>query len=134
MINAAYNASPEAMQASIKALKEFKGKRKIAVLGDMLELGDFSEELHRKVGKEVYENGVDILICNGNLAEYIALEARKSGMKEENIYYLEDKEQIYTVLKQIVKSQDVILFKASNLMKFFELAEKFIEWNFKGEM
>ncbi len=134
VINAAYNASPEAMQASIKALKEFKGKRKIAVLGDMLELGDFSEELHRKVGKEVYENGVDILICNGNLAEYIALEARKSGMKEENIYYLEDKEQIYTVLKQIVKSQDVILFKASNLMKFFELAEKFIEWNFKGEM
>lgn len=134
VINAAYNASPEAVEASIKALKEYKGKRKIAVLGDMLELGDYSEELHRKVGKEAYENDVDILICSGKLAKYISDEAQKCGMKKENIYYVENKDQIYTLLKQIVKPEDVILFKASNLMKFYELAEKFIEWNFKGEV
>lgn len=134
VINAAYNASPEAMEASIKALGKYEGNRKIAVLGDMLELGDFSEELHRKIGKEAYKNKIDILICSGKLAKYTAIEAKESGMNEENIYYLEEKEQIYELLQKIVKPKDVILFKASNLMKFYEIAEKFIKWNFKGEM
>src|SRR5699024_1753245 len=62
VINDAYNASFEAMKASLKVLGEFKDRRKIAVLGDMFELGEFSEELHRKVGKEVYKNKIDILI------------------------------------------------------------------------
>ena len=130
VINAAYNASPEAMYASIKTLGEFKENRKIAVLGDMLELGDFAEELHRKVGEAVYENKIDILICSGELAKYIALEAKKAGMNESNIYYLEDKEQIYTLLQKIVEPRDVILFKASNLMKFYDIAEKFIKVEF----
>lgn len=130
VINAAYNASPEAMYASLKTLSEFKENRKIAVLGDMLELGDFAEELHRKVGEAVCENKIDILICSGKLAKYIALEAKKAGMNESNIYYLEDKEQIYTLLQKIVEPRDVILFKASNLMKFYDIAEKFIKVEF----
>ena len=58
------------MTASLKVLSEFK-ERKIAVLGDMFELGDFSEELHKKVGKEVVKNKIDILIACGENAKYI---------------------------------------------------------------
>lgn len=124
IINDAYNASFESMKATLKYLSEFKENRKIAVLGDMFELGEYSEELHKKVGVEVTKNNIDILICNGKNSKYIALEAEKSGMAKNNIYQLENKEQILNLIKNISKDGDIILFKASNGMKFFELANK----------
>ena len=71
----------------LKYLSEFKGNRKIAVLGDMLELGKYSQELHEKVGETVYQNKIDILMCAGKDAKYIAKKAQEMGMKEKNIYY-----------------------------------------------
>ena len=125
IINDAYNASLESMTASLKVLSEFK-ERKIAVLGDMFELGDFSEELHRKVGKEVVKNNVDILIACGENAKYIA-DVAKEKMDKENIYYLENKEEIEPLLEKIVKNNDVILFKASNGMGFYKIAERLVK-------
>ena len=127
VINDAYNASPEAMKASLNYLSSFKDNRKIAVLGDMFELGEYAEKLHRIVGEEVYKNNIDILVCAGENAKLIADEALKNGMKKENIYYFEDKDEILEVLKNIVKTGDIVLFKASNGMKFYELADRFIE-------
>ena len=63
-----------------------KEYRKIAVLGDMFELGDYSADLHRKVGDEVVKNNIDILVCAGENAKLIADEALENGMKKENIY------------------------------------------------
>lgn len=128
VINAAYNSSPEALEATLKSLSRFDG-RKIAVLGDMINLGDFSEELHRKAGKQLCENKIDILICSGEYSKFTAIEAKKEGMKEENIYYLEKKEEIINLLKSMVKPKDVILFKASHAIEFYKIAEEFIEWN-----
>ena len=125
IINDAYNASLESMAASLKVLSEFK-ERKIAVLGDMFELGDFSEELHKKVGKEVVKNNIDILIACGENARYIADVARESANKE-NVYYLRKTEEIKPLLEKIVKNNDVILFKASNGMKFYKIAEEVID-------
>ena len=125
IINDAYNASLESMEASLKVLSEFK-ERKIAVLGDMFELGDFSEELHKKVGKEVVKNNIDILIACGENARYIADVARESANKE-NVYYLRKTEEIKPLLEKIVKNNDVILFKASNGMKFYKIAEEVID-------
>ena len=125
IINDAYNASLESMTASLKVLSEFK-ERKIAVLGDMFELGDFSEELHKKVGKEVVKNKIDILIACGENAKYIADVARESANKE-NVYYLRKTEEIKPLLEKIVKNNDVILFKASNGMKFYKIAEEVID-------
>ena len=124
IINDAYNASFESMQASLKTLSKYEGTTKIAVLGDMFELGDFSKELHEKVGKEVCKNNIDILICSGENSKYIIESAKKNGMKEENIYYFENKDKIVEKLKDIIKPNTVILFKASNAMKFFELAKE----------
>ena len=128
IINDAYNASLESMQASIKYLSEFKGSRKIAVLGDMLELGEYTENLHKKVGEAIYKNNIDLLVCSGKNSKYIADEANKMGMPSERIFYLKDKEEILEKLKILIKSKDVVLFKASNGNKFFELAEKIQEF------
>lgn len=124
IINDAYNASFESMKATLNYLSKFNENRKIAVLGDMFELGDFSKELHEKVGNEVVKNNIDILICNGENSKYIISKAEEKGMKEENIYYFENREEILELLEKIAKKGDVILFKASNGMKFFELANR----------
>ena len=132
IINDAYNASFESMKATLKYLSDFNN-RKIAVLGDMFELGEFSKELHEKVGKEVVKNNIDILICSGENSRYIVSKAKEEGMNEENIYYFEDKEKILNLLKTIAKQGDIILFKASNGMKFFELANSVAEESFWDE-
>lgn len=123
IINDAYNASFESMKASLKVLAEFKEKRKIAVLGDMFELGEFTKELHKKVGEEVYKNKIDILICCGENSKYI-IEQAKIQMEDSNIYYFQNKDDIINLLNNIANPGDVILFKASNGMKFYELAER----------
>lgn len=126
IINDSYNASFESMKGSLENLAQYKN-RKIAVLGDMFELGEYSKQLHEKVGIEVYKNNIDILICAGENAKYIANKAKEEGMKKENIYYFKEKENIIEKLKQLMKKDDVILFKASNGMKFFEIVEKIKE-------
>lgn len=128
IINDAYNASLESMQASLKYLAEFKENRKIAVLGDMLELGEYSQKLHEQVGKEVYQNKIDVLMCSGEKAEYIAKRAKELGMPEENIYYFKNKEEMTNKLKEIMKQGDIILLKASNGMRFFDIVERVVNY------
>lgn len=126
IINDAYNASLESMQASLAYLREVKANRKIAILGDMLELGEYSQKLHEKVGEEVYKNKIDILICSGENAKYIVKRAEEVGMPKENVYYFAKKEEMENKLKEIVKTGDVVLLKASNGMRFFEIVEKLL--------
>lgn len=125
IINDAYNASLESMKASLKYLSTFKQNRKIAILGNMFELGDYTEKLHREVGKEVVNNKIDILICCGEFSKYIIKQAEEDGMEKKNMYYISNKEDIIKLLKKEVKEGDVLLFKASNGMKFFDLATQF---------
>ena len=127
IINDSYNASFESMQASLKYLSGLKNDRKIAVLGDMFELGEYSKELHEKVGKEVAKNNIDILLCSGNNSKYIVEAAKDSGMDKNNIYYFKDKNEIQEFIRNIWKEGDAILFKASNGMKFFEIVEKLLK-------
>lgn len=127
IINDTYNASFESMQATLKYLGTFKQNRKIAVLGDMLELGEFSKELHENVGKEVVKNNIDILICLGKNAKYIVEQAKKSNMNAEKIVYLNDANSVVKYIKDIWTKNDVILFKASNGMRFFDIVDKLKE-------
>ena len=122
LINDAYNASYESMKASLEFLQNYTGARKIAVLGDMFELGEFSEELHRKVGKEVAERSIDILICAGEASKFIIEEAIKNTKTQT--YYFNNNEQIVEKLCQELKDGDIVLVKASNGMKFFEICQK----------
>ena len=124
IINDAYNSSVESVKASLAYMNNLKANRRIAVLGDILETGEFAEKLHRKIGEVVCENNVDILICSGKNAKYIIESARENGFDETNMYYFEDKEEIVDLIKQIIQTEDVVLFKASNGMRFFDIVEK----------
>lgn len=123
IINDSYNASYESMKASISNLKNRKANRRIAVLGDMFELGEFSEKLHREVGIEIYKNNIDQLFLIGEDAKYIAEEAVTQGYHKENILYFKDKELLLNKLKQNLQEGDIVLFKASNGMRLFEVVE-----------
>ena len=123
IINDSYNASFESMKASLTYLANINKKRKIAVLGDMLELGEFSKELHEKVGEEVAYNKINILIVCGENAKYIAQKAEANGMDQKNIYYLENIQKVAELLKEILNSDDAILVKASNGMQFYKIID-----------
>ena len=123
IINDSYNASFEAMKASIEYLASVSKKRKIAVLGNMLELGEYTNELHEKVGEEVVKNNIDILITCGDYAKNIVNKAKKMGMDEKNIYYLENTKEIANLLKNMLSKDDAVLIKASNAMRFFDIID-----------
>lgn len=117
-----YNASYDSVKSALEVVKDYQAKRKIAVLGDMLELGEFSEKLHQDVGIEVYNNKIDILITVGEFSKYIAKSAKELGTKE--IYECENNSEAAKILKEKIKEGDLILLKASNGMHFGEILEK----------
>lgn len=123
IINDSYNASFESMKASIEYLANTKSERKIAVLGDMFELGDFSEKLHREVGKEVAKHKIDKLFIIGESSKYIGEEASHEGMNEKNIYYVSTQEELIKKLESEIIDGDEVLFKASNGMHLFDIVE-----------
>ena len=124
IINDCYNASYDSMKPAIEYLHQIDGKRKIAVLGDMLELGEYSKDLHEKVGEVVAKNKIDKLITVGELSKNIANKAMALGMEKENIIECENTETATKKLKEIIQTGDVILLKASNAMKFSTILEK----------
>jgi len=121
IINDCYNANYDSMKAAIEYLGKIQGKRKIAVLGDMLELGDYSKQLHEKVGEEIIKNKIDILITVGKEAKYIA---QKSKEKVKQIIICETNEEAIENINKIKQKNDIILLKASNGMHFDEILEK----------
>ena len=117
VINDTYNANFDSMKAAIEYLEKIEDKRKIAILGDMLELGEYSEELHRKIGDII--NNIDILITVGNLSKYINENAKISQK-----FHCDNIEEATSKIIDIMNSGDVILLKASNSMKFSKINEE----------
>ena len=124
VINDSYNASYDSMKASLEYMHKLAGKRKIAILGDMLELGKFAKQLHQKVGEEVVKNEVDLLITVGPLAHYIAEEAIEKGMKNQQVIEFLTNKEVVSYLKQNMKKGDIILLKASNALNFTQILEE----------
>lgn len=114
LIDDSYNASPVAMQAALNTLHAIRadGVRKIAMLGDMLELGDFAEEEHRKIGA-LLNGKIDLLITVGKRALWIADEAVKTGVDQSQVYMFATSEEAGEWMHHHVQEGDVILFKGS---------------------
>ncbi|MBP2662367.1 MAG: murF [Firmicutes bacterium] len=123
VINDVYNASPLSMAAALTTLANISKGRKIAVLGDMLELGDAAVEAHRRVGRQAAEQGVDILIAVGALAKHIAAAASEQGVKT-TLAFTGHSEAI-EALGKLVKPGDYILLKGSRGMKMETMLETF---------
>ena len=118
LIDDTYNSNFEAVESALKTLLKYPGKRHIAVLGDILELEEFSEEIHRKIGslQELLE--LDALFLQGNASKYILESAMENQMNSHKIFYFESQESLVEELKQMMQAGDVILLKASNSMHF----------------
>lgn len=128
LIDDCYNANPVSMEAAIDLLLQADGRR-VAVMGDMFELGEQEKEMHARVGKYAADKGVECIICAGKLARCIyegAREAageRKDGPAAE-IFYFEDRESLLEGINQILKPGDTILIKASHGMGFEKVVEQ----------
>ena len=118
-----YNAAPNSMMAAIDVLCDTKpasGGKRVAVLGDMLELGSMSPELHKRVGEYAAEKGIDMLVCYGSYAAYMAKSAEALGIP---CCCSSDKETILNFLNFKLKEGDVVLFKASRGIHMEEIIE-----------
>ena len=120
-----YNSSPDSAKSAIHTLSQIDTKgKKIAVLGDMLELGKMSKELHKSVGEAVCDENIDLLLCFGGMSEYYVKGALKKGFDKNNAKIFASKEDVAEYLKTTMKKGDAVLFKASRGMKFEEIIEK----------
>lgn len=123
VINDCYNANYDSMKAALNYLGKLPNKRKIAVLGDMLELGEYSKDLHEKIGVEVTNNKIDLLICVGKEVENIIKKAEENGMKKQNIILCKTNEEAISILEHTIEPEDAILLKASNSLNFTQICE-----------
>ncbi|MGL5346370.1 MAG: UDP-N-acetylmuramoyl-tripeptide--D-alanyl-D-alanine ligase [Peptostreptococcaceae bacterium] len=121
IINDAYNASPDSMTAALKILGRYKGRR-VAILGDMFEMGEHSEYGHRLVGKSSIEN-TDVLITIGDDSHFIGDEAKALGFDTVNIHHFKTREDAINEIDNILKEKDTILVKASRGMKLEKIVE-----------
>ena len=121
VINDAYNASPMSMKAALETLAEVAARRKIAVLGDMLELGSVSVAAHKNIGKLVADQKIDALITFGDMAAHIAQEARTAGV--QLVYICKSHAEAGIALKEILQPEDTILFKGSRGMQMEKIID-----------
>lgn len=110
-----YNASPDSMRAALRTLSDIKGNKKIAVLGDMLELGDYSKDAHMSVGKTAGDYNIDYILAYGNDAKYYVEGALAEGVSSAILF--DDKNKLSDALCNLANEDDVILFKGSRGMK-----------------
>lgn len=121
MINDAYNASPASMRAGIETLNEIAAGRKIAVVGDMLELGDIAHEAHVAVGKQLADKKIDAVITLGEMGKAIAASAAQGGLKQ--VFACNTHEEAADALKKILLAGDTVLLKGSRGMQMEKIIE-----------
>jgi UDP-N-acetylmuramoyl-tripeptide--D-alanyl-D-alanine ligase len=128
VINDAYNANPRSMELALETLSEVKGKgRAIAVLGDMLELGSFTEEAHQQLGQKVDELSIDLLLTLGEEAPVVAESAIRHGLPPERAKVVESHREAISILKQMMREGDWVLVKGSRRMAMEKIVKGLTE-------
>jgi UDP-N-acetylmuramyl pentapeptide synthase len=121
-----YNANPGSMHAALETLASLKtGGKAVAVLGDMLELGEISAEAHREVGRTAAGLGVDVLIAMGPLSRFTAEGARAAGMAAGNVFEAATPSEAAALLRERSRNGDAVLVKGSRGMKMETVLEEF---------
>jgi UDP-N-acetylmuramoyl-tripeptide--D-alanyl-D-alanine ligase len=112
ILNDCYNANPEAVRAMVDVLQATPGRRRLAVLGEMLELGPLAEPLHREIGSYVAGRGIDLLIGIRGASRHMVDEAVRAGMSGA-AYFFEDPQTAGDFLRRQAREGDAVLFKGS---------------------
>ena len=128
MIDDSYNANPESMRAALHVLAQVpEAGRRVAVLGDMLELGDTAPKLHHDIGAYAAECGVDHLITLGPLSQSMAEGAREAGMGASQIYCAAEPAEALDVLTHLLRARDVVMIKGSRGMAMEHLVKALVD-------
>ena len=130
IIDDTYNASPDSMKAAIDVLENIEAHRKIAVLGNMFEMGNFAEKGHREVGEYLANKKIDLLVTVGEMAYWISSEAEEKGFKKENIFAVSTNEDAINILRRNVRNNDAVLIKGSRGM----IMEEIVRFLQEGEL
>ncbi len=125
-INDSYNANPESMEAVLSSFESYASGRKIGILGDMLELGEFSKSAHEKIGY-IANEALDIAFFIGGQMKYAYDAFGEEKNNDIRKYHFIDKNLAITEIKNIINSGDTVLFKGSRGMKLDELLASLIE-------
>jgi UDP-N-acetylmuramoyl-tripeptide--D-alanyl-D-alanine ligase len=123
LIDDSYNASPLSMHAALDTLKDLPAARRIAVLGDMLEIGKYTPEAHERVGR-LAAASADILFTVGPRAKFIAEAARAAGMKRADIHSFDTADEAGEPLQTLMKKGDLVLVKGSHAMELNKVVEE----------
>jgi UDP-N-acetylmuramoyl-tripeptide--D-alanyl-D-alanine ligase len=127
IIDDTYNASPMSTLAALDVLGELKAQRKIAMLGDMLELGDQTRSGHSAVGKKIFSAKIDIFVAVGERMKAASSELIAMGFPSANIFQFDDADSAGEKIKQLIKPGDFILVKGSQGMRMEKIVEKIIK-------
>jgi UDP-N-acetylmuramoyl-tripeptide--D-alanyl-D-alanine ligase len=126
ILNDCYNSNPDAARAMIDVLRDTPAKRRIAVLGEMLELGRWAESLHRDVGRYVAVSGIDVLVGIRGEARHLVDAATDAGQAVTAAYFFSDAADAGDHLRKIAQPGDVILFKGSRGTHVERALERFL--------
>ena len=136
IIDDTYNSSPLAVESALEIIREIElpeGVKKIAVLGDLLELGNRSQAYHKKVGIKVVESGVDILITKGEAARNIAKGAIASGMNKNRVFSFSRNSEAGRFLQETISKNDLILVKGSQGMRMEKIVKEIMAYPLKAK-
>ncbi|MGN5979515.1 UDP-N-acetylmuramoyl-tripeptide--D-alanyl-D-alanine ligase [Finegoldia magna] len=127
ILNDSYKSNPQSLTSCLETAYGLHGySRKIAVLGDMLELGDNEITLHKNIGKSINPEKIDYVLATGPLAENIIKGAR-TNFAEDKVFYFETKEELLEKLHELIVDNTLVLVKASHAMQFDKLVEQIKE-------
>lgn len=124
--NDCYNSNPEAVRAMLDLLAMTQAKRRIAVLGEMLELGRWAEPLHRDIGRYVAECGISVLVGIRGSARHMVEAAMKAGLAADAAYFFDDPAEAGGFLRHYAREGDAILFKGSRGTRVERALERFV--------
>ena len=124
IIDDTYNANYDSMRSSLELLGRVKDKRKIAIIGDMLELGSYTEDLHKNIGDVVTDNKIDVLITVGEYSKYIVDRVIELGFSKDNIYSYDKEEEIDKSLLNKFDKEDIVLIKGSHGMNLINVVNR----------
>lgn len=125
LVDDCYNANPVSMKASLDVLTDAEGRR-VAILGDMFELGENSEKLHSQIGAYASQKNIDLLICVGKMSRHMADAAIAAGGCRE-VIYLSTLDELLKRISSMIQKNDTILMKASHGMHFEQVVKRLQE-------
>lgn len=129
LIDDTVHSHPEGVRAAIDVLMNLAKHRKIAIIGQMRELGDIREREYRKLGDYIQQQGIDLLITYGFRTEEIGAQAKRRGMAADKIHHFTDREKLHALLMNLISKDDTILIKGASKTNMFETV-KFIDQNY----